>query len=325
MILVTGGAGFIGGNFLYQVDDEIVCVDKLSYASNFDYIRPLVDSGKVKFEYGDIANSGLINYVLGKYKPKHIVNFAAETHVDNSINDYTPFIQTNIIGTINLLECAKRSKTLEKFVHVSTDEVYGSLELDSTVSFKETTQYSPNNPYSASKASSDHFVRAFNKTFDVPTIITNCSNNYGPSQNAEKFIPTIIRKALNDEKIPVYGDGKNVRDWLFVFDHCRGINLVLKKGIIGEKYNIGGGTEVANIDMTKRILYLMNKPEDLIEYVTDRPGHDRRYSIDASKAEKELGYQPKFNLIEGLQITLDWYLSNSSAFARPSNNQYITM
>jgi dTDP-glucose 4,6-dehydratase len=312
MILVTGGAGFIGGNFLHYIDDEVVCVDVLSYASNFEFIKPLIDSGKVKFEYGDIASLSLIDYVLGKYNPKYVVNFAAETHVDNSINDYTPFIHTNIVGTINLLKCVSRKNQIEKFIHVSTDEVYGSLELDSTESFKETTQYSPNNPYSASKASSDHFVRAFNKTYDVPTIITNCSNNYGPNQNKEKFIPTIINKVLKNESIPVYGDGQNVRDWLFVNDHCYGIDLVLKNGVIGEKYNIGGGTEVHNIDMVKKILYMMNKPESLIEFVKDRPGHDRRYSIDCSKITNELGYSPQHNLEDGLKHTIEWYLNDKN-------------
>jgi dTDP-glucose 4,6-dehydratase len=320
MILVTGGAGFIGGNFLKYIDDEVVCLDNLTYASNYEFIKPLVDSNKVKFYEGDIADERIVSFLLGKYKPKYIVNFAAESHVDNSIDDCSPFVHTNIIGTINLLKCANRSKTIEKFLHVSTDEVYGSLELDSTNSFKETTPYSPKNPYSASKAASDHFVQSFHNTYGIPTVITNCSNNYGPNQNSEKLIPKIIKQATNNQKIPIYGDGQNVRDWLYVEDHCRGIELALKNGIIGEKYNIGGGIEVSNLELTKRILAKLNKPESLIEFVTDRPGHDRRYSIDCSKITNELGYTPHYNLDDGLEHTIDWYLSNPSVFDRPSKN-----
>ena len=311
MILVTGGAGFIGGNYLWntiwKVDNEIVCVDKLTYASNYDYIKPLVDNERISFEHADIKDEEAIKRIFDKYKPKHIINFAAESHVDNSINDYTPFVDTNILGTLNLLKHSIDLDCLEKFIHVSTDEVYGSLELDSDESFHELTQYQPNNPYSASKAASDHFVRAFYKTYEVPAIITNCSNNYGPGQHKEKFIPTIISKARNNQKIPVYGDGLNVRDWLFVHDHCEGINLVRQKGKIGEKYNIGGGTEVSNIELVKMILNVMNKPESLIEYVTDRPGHDRRYSINCDKITKELGYKPNYTLEQGIQKTLPWY------------------
>jgi dTDP-glucose 4,6-dehydratase len=311
MILVTGGAGFIGGNYLWntvwKIDDEIVCVDKLTYASNYDYIKPLVDNERISFEPTDITDEEDIKRIFDKYKPKHIINFAAESHVDNSINDYTPFVDTNILGTLNLLKHSMNLDSLEKFIHVSTDEVYGSLELDSDESFHELTQYQPNNPYSASKAASDHFVRAFHKTYGVPAIITNCSNNYGPGQHKEKFIPTIINKARKNQKIPVYGDGLNVRDWLFVHDHCHGINLVREKGKIGEKYNIGGGTEVSNIELVKMILNVMNKPESLIEYVTDRPGHDRRYSINCDKITNELGYKPNYTLEQGIQKTLPWY------------------
>ncbi|NBP00465.1 MAG: dTDP-glucose 4,6-dehydratase [Proteobacteria bacterium] len=307
MILVTGGAGFIGGNYLHQTEEQIVCVDKLTYAANFDYIKPLIDNGKVIFEYADITDSKAIRDIYRKYKPKYIVNFAAESHVDNSIKNCLPFVDTNILGTINLLQNAMCLDMLEKFIHISTDEIYGSLELDSEDSFKETTQYSPNNPYSASKAASDHFVRAFHKTYDIPAIITNCSNNYGPGQNKEKFIPTIIRKAMKDYGVPVYGDGLNVRDWLYVEDHCRAINLVLEKGKIGEKYNIGGGTEVPNIELVKVILKHLNKPESLIEYVKDRPGHDRRYSINCDKIINELGYKPEYTLEQGIEKTLKWY------------------
>lgn len=309
MILVTGGAGFIGGNYLWETDEQIVCVDSLTYASNYNYISKLLDNRKVTFYCADIRDSEAIKTIFNKHKPKYIVNFAAESHVDNSIKDCLPFVDTNILGTINLLQHSRNLDSLEKFIHVSTDEVYGSLELDSDDSFHETTQYQPNNPYSASKAASDHFVRAFHKTYGVPAIITNCSNNYGPGQNTEKFMPTIIKKAAKDQKIPVYGDGLNVRDWLFVKDHCYGINLVLEKGQIGEKYNIGGGTEVPNIELVKMILKTMNKPESLIEYVTDRPGHDRRYAINCDKIA-ELGYKPKFTLEEGIQKTIEWYGEN---------------
>jgi dTDP-glucose 4,6-dehydratase len=233
------------------------------------------------------------------------VNFAAESHVDNSINSIQPFVDTNIQGTINLMQCALDTPNLKKFIHISTDEVYGSLELDSDDSFNENTKYDPKNPYSATKAASDHLVSAFHNTYGLPAIITNCSNNYGPNQHKEKFIPTVINKALRNEKIPVYGDGLNVRDWLYVDDHCNGINLVLQNGKIGEKYNIGGGTELPNIEVVRIILDMLGKSQDLIEYVTDRPGHDRRYAIDCSKIENELGYKPLYSFENGLEITLE--------------------
>ena len=311
MIIVTGGAGFIGSNYLKSLKDlghkKVVCIDKLTYASNFEYIRELVDEGFVIFKKVDIANYSDIMDIFTEYDPTHIVNFAAETHVDNSIDDYFPFIHTNIVGTINLLECSRKLKNLKKFIHVSTDEVYGSLSLDEDRSFNEKSHYEPNNPYSASKASSDHFVKAFHKTYGVPTIVTNCSNNYGPNQNDEKLIPTIIRKALSNEKIPVYGDGLNVRDWLYVADHCKGINLVLLSGKVGENYNIGGGCELTNLLLVSIILKQLRKPESLIEFVTDRPGHDRRYSIDCSKITKELGYKPEHSLLNALKLTIQYY------------------
>jgi dTDP-glucose 4,6-dehydratase len=311
MILVTGGAGFIGGNYLWHLsklqDEPIICVDKLTSASNYDYIKPLVDNNKVFFYEEDICSKNMKD-IFELHKPNYIVNFAAESHVDNSIQDVTPFIESNILGTVNLLNLVKQClPNLIKFVHISTDEVYGSLELDDDSSFKETTQFQPNNPYSASKASAEHFVRAFHKTHSLPTVITNCSNNYGPNQANEKLIPTIFRKALSGNKIPVYGDGKNVRDWLFVEDHCHGIQLVLEKGVIGEKYNIGGGIELSNIDLVKMILNALHKSENMIEYVTDRAGHDRKYSINCDKITKELGYKPKYSLEEGLKLTMEWY------------------
>lgn len=317
MILVTGGAGFIGANYLYTLykqdpTTKVVCVDSLTYASNIEYIRPLIDIEFVKLEVHDISNEIWVEHLLKKYQPEYIVNFAAESHVDNSIKDLTPFVNTNIVGTINLLKHSVKLACLKKFVHVSTDEVYGSLELDEDRRFTELSHYETNSPYSASKAASDCFVRAFYKTYDVPTVITNCSNNYGPNQHQEKFIPTILHRALASKPIPVYGQGTNIRDWLYVDDHCYGVNLVLDKGTPGERYNIGGGTEVANIDLVKKILDILNKPESLVEFVTDRPGHDLRYSIDCTKIKEELGYNPTYNLEEGLLKTIEWYKNNVS-------------
>jgi len=316
MILVTGGAGFIGGNYIKKFinDDlvaefgEVLCVDNLTYASNISFIENLIEYHNVEFFKVDIADRSSMGYLFSEYKHqiKYIVNFAAETHVDNSIANFEPFIYTNVLGTINLMKHALEVPNLKKFVHISTDEVYGSLDLDDPNSFTENNPHQTNSPYSASKASSDCFARAFYKTYGLPVVITNCSNNYGPNQNKEKLIPKVCYNALNDQKIPVYGDGKNVRDWLYVDDHCDAINLILQKGIPGEKYNIGGGTEIANIDLVKMILKLLHKDESLIQYVTDRVGHDRRYSIDCSKLEN-LGYKPKHSLQDGLNKTINWY------------------
>jgi dTDP-glucose 4,6-dehydratase len=313
MILVTGGAGFIGGNFLHylynnKLTNKVVCVDNLTYASNIDYIQPLIDSGFVIFEKADIANKEDIRRIYDTYNPTRIINFAAESHVDNSIDDYDPFIHTNILGTINLMQNALTLKGLQRFIHISTDEVYGSLSLTDENGFSETTPYKPRNPYSASKAASDHFVTAFCNTYGLPAIITNCSNNYGPGQHKEKFIPTIITKALNNEKVPVYGDGLYVRDWLFVSDHCKGIYMVLQNGKIGEKYNIGGGTELPNLEITRTILDKLGKSHSLIEMVADRPGHDRRYSIDCTKITNELGYKPDYDMETGLDLTIKEFL-----------------
>jgi dTDP-glucose 4,6-dehydratase len=315
MILVTGGAGFIGSNYLYKLCEQgqagdIVCVDSLTYASNFDYIRPLVKSGKIKFEVQDIASREGMKAIYNKYRPEFVVNFAAESHVDNSIKNYDPFIKTNILGTVNLLE-RSLDHEVQKFVHVSTDEVYGSLGLDEDRSFTETSHYETNSPYSASKAASDCFVRAFYKTYGLPAVVTNCSNNYGPNQNKEKFIPTILKNALAGNKIPVYGTGLNIRDWLYVDDHCNGINLALLQGSPGEKYNIGGGAEVPNIDLVKMILDILEKSHDLIEFVTDRPGHDLRYSINCNKIKDQLGYNPQYSLQEGLEKTIKWYTDSN--------------
>ena len=301
-ILVTGGAGFIGSNFLQHLkivtDEEIVCVDKLTYAGKRNNVP-----SKAKLYVADIAGEDAIETIFERHDIKTVFHFAAESHVDNSIKDCSEFIRTNIVGTVNLLN-ASLKHNVEKFMHISTDEVYGSIE---NGSFTEKTNYDPRNPYSASKASSDHFVRAFHNTYGLPTVITNCSNNYGPRQHKEKLIPQTILNLLNDKKIPVYGDGKQIRDWLYVQDHCEALIEVWKHGVVGEKYNIGGECEVQNIDLIKKIISLMGKDESMIEYVKDRPGHDRRYSTDISKIIKDLNWKPRFDIDDGLTKTIEWY------------------
>ena len=301
-ILVTGGAGFIGSNFLQHLkivtDEEIVCVDKLTYAGKRNNVP-----SKAKLYVADIAGEDAIKTIFERHDIKTVFHFAAESHVDNSIKDCSEFIRTNIVGTVNLLN-ASLKHNVEKFMHISTDEVYGSIE---NGSFTEETNYDPRNPYSASKASSDHFVKAFHNTYGLPTVITNCSNNYGPRQHKEKLIPQTILNLLNDKKIPVYGDGKQIRDWLYVQDHCEALIEVWKHGVVGEKYNIGGECEVKNIDLIKKIISLMGKDESMIEYVKDRPGHDRRYSTDISKITKDLNWKPRFDIDDGLTKTIEWY------------------
>ena len=301
-ILVTGGAGFIGSNFLQHLkivtDEEIVCVDKLTYAGKRNNVP-----SKAKLYVADIAGEDAIKTIFERHDIKTVFHFAAESHVDNSIKDCSEFIRTNIVGTVNLLN-ASLKHNVEKFMHISTDEVYGSIE---NGSFTEETNYDPRNPYSASKASSDHFVKAFHNTYGLPTVITNCSNNYGPRQHKEKLIPQTILNLLNDKKIPVYGDGQQIRDWLYVQDHCEALIEVWKHGVVGEKYNIGGECEVQNIDLIKKIISLMGKDESMIEYVKDRPGHDRRYSTDISKITKDLNWKPRFDIDDGLAKTIEWY------------------
>lgn len=301
-ILVTGGAGFIGSNFLHNLidlyGDDIVCLDSITYAANENNIPKFINL----YPY-DISDLGLCDEVFSRHKPKYVFHFAAESHVDNSIEDCTPFIQSNIVGTVNLLSSSLKYG-VEKFMHISTDEVYGSIE---DGSFTEETNYDPRNPYSASKASSDHFVKAFHNTYGLPTVITNCSNNYGPRQYREKLIPKIITNLFEGKKIPVYGDGQQIRDWLFVQDHCEALIEVWRNGKVGQKYNIGGECEVKNIDLVKKIISMMGKDETMIEYVTDRPGHDRRYSTNISKIQQELNWTPRYNLEEGLQQTIEWY------------------
>ena len=304
-ILVTGGAGFIGSNFLHHlvntIDGEIICIDKLTYASEKNNVP---DS--VKLYVTDVADEHNCDYIFKKHKPTTIFHLAAESHVDNSIQNCLPFIRTNINGTINLLNLSLKYE-VEKFIHISTDEIYGSIE---DGYFTENSNYAPRNPYSASKAASDHFVMAYNNTYGLPAVITNCSNNYGPRQHQEKLIPTIIHKLLSGQKIPVYGDGKQIRDWLYVQDHCEALCEVWLKGRVGQKYNIGGECEIRNIDLIRMILDRMNMMEDMIEYVKDRPGHDRRYSTDITKIRHEIKWSPRFSLDEGLNATIEWYERN---------------
>lgn len=301
-ILVTGGAGFIGSNLLHHliktVDEEIICIDKLTYAAN----RNNVPDG-MKFYATDIADEHNCEYIFKKHKPKTIFHLAAESHVDNSIKDCSQFLHTNINGTVNLLNLSVKYE-VERFMHISTDEVYGSIE---DGYFTETSNYAPRNPYSASKAASDHFVMAYHTTYGLPTIITNCSNNYGPRQDAEKMIAKTITNLMQGKKVPVYGDGKQVRDWLYVQDHCEALVEVWSRGRIGRKYNIGGECEIKNIDLVRMILDRMDMKENMIEYVQDRPGHDRRYSTDITKIRHELKWSPRFSIEKGLDTTIEWY------------------
>lgn len=301
-ILVTGGAGFIGSNFLHHLvnvtDDEIICIDKLTYASDW---RNIPD--QVKFYTVDIASNVDCDYVFSQHKFKTVFHLAAESHVDNSIRDCSEFISTNVSGTVNLLNLSVRHE-VEKFIHISTDEVYGSVK---HFSFDEDTKYNPRNPYSASKAASDHFVMAYHNTYGLPAIVTNCSNNYGPRQHQEKFIPKTILNVLNDKKISVYGDGQQIRDWIYVQDHCEALSAIAERGRIGESYCIGGECEIKNLDLVKTIISMMGKDESMIEYVEDRPGHDRHYSTSISKIKNELEWQPRFSLNDSLQFTIEWY------------------
>ena len=305
-ILVTGGAGFIGSNLLHTLSEtycHVVCLDNLTYAGDVNNFPKNSSGFTLDFYKGDICDGEFVDKFFLKFNPKFVMHLAAESHVDNSIRDCRPFVYSNVLGTVNLLQASVRYE-VEKFLHISTDEVYGSIE---DGSFTEDTIYNPRNPYSASKASSDHFVNAFYHTYGLPTIITNCSNNYGPRQYKEKLIPQTILNLMQNKKVPVYGDGQQVRDWLFVRDHCEALIKILDKGKIGEKYNIGGECEVKNIDLVKKILNLLGKDESMIEYVKDRPGHDRRYSTSIKKISKELDWNPRFNLEEGLSQTVKWY------------------
>ncbi len=322
-ILVTGGAGFIGSNYINSIlsesDDLIVNIDKLTYAGNLENLKDVDSKTNYHFVKGDITNFELIDYLFVKYKITHVVNFAAESHVDRSILGSEIFFRTNVIGTNVLLEAAKRHN-VEKFLQVSTDEVYGSLGPEGL--FTESTPLSPNSPYSSSKASADMMAMSFYHTYGMPVVITRCSNNYGQLQFPEKLIPLMIINALNDKKLPVYGDGMNVRDWIYVLDHNKAINLVLEKGRVGEVYNIGASREMPNIEIVKLILNKLGKGENLIEYVKDRLGHDRRYAIDSSKIQNELGWSPKFDFENAIENTIDWYLNNKNWWERIISGEY---
>ena len=329
-ILVTGGAGFIGANYVLQErrssDLRIINLDKLTYAGNLATLSALENDPLHVFVQGDIGDRALVRQLLDQHQPSAILNFAAETHVDRSIDGPDAFVQTNVVGTFNLLEEARRywkelpsaAQSDFRFLHVSTDEVFGSLEPDDPA-FSETTPYAPNSPYSASKASSDHLVRAYFHTYGLPTLITNCSNNYGPCQFPEKLIPLMILNALEGKPLPIYGDGQNIRDWLFVEDHCRAIRLVLNQGRPGETYNVGGGAERNNLWLVQQLCKILDelRPDsphaphlNLVTYVKDRPGHDRRYAIDFSKLNQELGWSPQEDIESGLRKTVQWYLDN---------------
>jgi len=323
-LLITGGAGFIGSNFIHHwldkyPDDEIVNLDCLTYAGNLENLREIENKKNYKFIKADIADKEIRN-IITKEKPDIIVNFAAESHVDRSILEPDKFIKTNIVGTYNLLEAARENGNI-RFHHVSTDEVFGSLEKDEPA-FNEDTPYAPRSPYSASKAASDHLVQAFFHTFNLPTTISNCSNNYGPFQFPEKLIPLFITNLMEGKKVPLYGDGENVRDWLFVKDHCRAIELIIKKGKIGEMYCIGGDCEKTNKEITFKILELMEKDKGMIDFVADRKGHDRRYAIDFSKIKRELGWHPQVSFEEGLEKTINWYKNNQEWWKRIKSGEY---
>jgi dTDP-glucose 4,6-dehydratase len=323
-LLVTGGAGFIGSNFVrYMVNKypnyQIVNLDLLTYAGNLENLKDIENAPNYKFVRGDIADREFINGLFQEEKFDYVLNFAAESHVDRSITDPGIFVQTNIQGTLALLDAAK-TFGVTKYLQVSTDEVYGTL--GETGYFTEETPLAANSPYSASKAGADLLVRAYHETFGLPVNITRCSNNYGPFHFPEKLIPLMIINALHDKELPIYGDGLNIRDWLHVEDHCQAIDLVLHKGRNGEVYNVGGNNERTNIEIVKTILKHLNKPESLMKFVTDRPGHDRRYAIDATKLRTELGWSPKYNFDTGIEQTINWYLNNREWWENIISGEY---
>ncbi|OUL25679.1 dTDP-glucose 4,6-dehydratase [Nostoc sp. RF31YmG] len=339
--LVTGGVGFIGSNFILKARKEqwanIINLDKLTYASNPQTLAQLQDDPGYHFVCGDINNIELLHSLLEQYQPDVIINFAAESHVDRSILSPQEFIQTNVLGTFQLLEASKiyweklspQQRSQFRFLHISTDEVYGSLNL-ADPAFQEDTPYAPNSPYAASKAGSDHLVRAYYHTYGLPTLITNCSNNYGPRQFPEKLIPLIILNALHDKPLPIYGDGQNIRDWLYVVDHCEALYLVLQHSLIGEIYNIGGNNEQTNLTVVERICAILDelvpksnfRHSSLMTFVKDRPGHDRRYAIDCSKISRKLNWQPKEDFDSGLLKTIRWYLSHPTWVKQVQSGAY---
>lgn len=325
-ILVTGGAGFIGSNFIFHMlkkyPYEIVCLDKLTYAGNLSTLSGIMDNPKFKFIKGDIAEKIAIDKLFSEEKFDIVVNFAAESHVDRSIEAPEVFLITNILGTQTLMDAA-RKYGIKRYHQVSTDEVYGDLPLDKPeLMFTEQTNIQTSSPYSASKASADLLVQAYHRTYGLPITISRCSNNYGPYHFPEKLIPLMISRALSDQSLPVYGEGKNVRDWLYVEDHCKAIDLIIHDGKAGEVYNVGGHNEMTNIDIVRLILKELNKPESLITFVADRKGHDMRYAIDPTKIYNELGWLPETKFADGIKITIDWYLNNQKWWKDIINGEY---
>ncbi len=326
-ILVTGGAGFIGGNFVHHMvkkypEHTVINLDLLTYAGNLETLKPVEDKPNYKFVRGDIADRSFIMDLFDKERPDIVVNFAAESHVDRSITDPGIFVQTNVMGTQVLLDASKEYG-VKRYHQVSTDEVYGDLPLDRPdLFFREDTPLHTSSPYSSSKASADLFVLAYYRTYGLPVTISRCSNNYGPYHFPEKLIPLIISRALADEKLPVYGKGENVRDWLHVSDHCDAIDLIIHNGRVGEVYNVGGHNEKTNLEVVRTILKALGKPESLIEFVTDRPGHDLRYAIDPTKLETELGWKPKYTFETGIRQTIQWYLDNREWWENIISGEY---
>ena len=337
---ITGGSGFIGSNFIQMCinkNHKVLNFDLLTYSGNLDNLHITSKNTNYSFIKGDICDKDLLDKSLNEFRPNCIINFAAESHVDKSIDNPDNFINTNIVGTYKILSSSadyytnltEDQRRIFKFLHISTDEVYGSL--DQKGLFDENSKYNPSSPYSASKAASDHLVNSWNKTYDLPTIITNCSNNYGPYQFPEKLIPHMIQRCLSEDYLPIYGDGKNIRDWIHVYDHCDAIYELTKKGIVGSRYNIGGSEEKSNIEIVKEICHLLDelRPssnlksyKELIRFVEDRPGHDFRYAIDSSKIQNEIGWKPKLKFKEGLAKTINWYLKNQDWLDNIKNNKY---
>lgn len=309
MILVTGGAGFIGSNFLHfikdKTDEKIIVIDNLTYAAELDYIP---NESKFEFVWCDITNENHVDYLFKKYKPNKVFHFAAESHVDNSIKNYRPFLESNVVGTINLLN-SSLAIDVEKFHHISTDEVYGSLEYDDENVFTENTPYDPKNPYSASKAASDHYVRTWHNTYGLPYLITNCSNNYGTHQHIEKLIPKVVINSLNDKVTYMYGGGDQIRDWLHVMDHANAIWMLEEQNVLNDRFNVGGSCELKNINVTKKILDILDKPYSLIETSDERPGQDKRYGMDHSKLTNKIGWVPEVKFDKGLEDTVKWYVN----------------
>lgn len=340
MIFVTGGAGFIGSNFILNwlnlKNEPVLNIDALFYAGNLENLKSVENNPNYKFIKGNIGDKNLIDSLFKEYQPRAVIHFAAQSHVDRSIHSPKEFIETNIFGTFQLLESARNyyenlnqnNKENFRFLHVSTDEVYGSLELNDSA-FTENHQYQPNSPYSASKAASDHLVRAWFHTYHLPVLTSNCSNNYGPFQFPEKLIPLVILNALNNKKLPIYGDGKQIRDWLYVVDHCNALMAILEKGILGQTYNIGGESEKTNLEIVENICSILDelKPKETsyknqIQFITDRPGHDRRYAMNINKIKKELNWKPQENLKSGLNKTIRWYLNNNEWIHNVQNGNY---